>query len=156
MSLALFSPIHAAAAPTRLPELPGWRGELLGVTPLNPADEDLGYWERWSYRSTATTDRLEVSLLRGPAAGTLYVPKIGGTRDDLPIGFGSQYETLVIEGRPAVMETHPYLGLALAVQADRDVTLTLESRSLTRQQLIETAGLLIASQIEVEGLKPEK
>jgi hypothetical protein len=88
---------------------------------------------------------MEVTVIRGPAGGTLYVPDIDGTRNDFPIGFGVQYETLMIGGRRAVLEIHPYLGLSLAVQVDRDVTLTLESRSLERQRFIEAAGRLVAS-----------
>ena len=84
--------------------------------------------------------------MSGPGAGPLVSAPVGTSCDDRPIGFGATYEVFELYGMRSVFETAPDLGSSLAVAVDSDVTLTLESRSLNREELEEAALLIIRSE----------
>ena len=83
---------------------------------------------------------MKVTLMAGVGAGGLSVPPEGFKSDDRPLGFGSVYEGLTVAGKGAVLEEVPSLGLALAVAVADDETLTFESASLGREELIGAAA----------------
>jgi hypothetical protein len=66
--------------------------------------------------------------------------------NDRPLGFGSSCEGLTVEGKRALLEEVPTVGLALAVALADDATLTLESSSLSREELLQAAAALIQAQ----------
>jgi hypothetical protein len=84
--------------------------------------------------------------MAGPGAGELRTPPEGMKTNDRPLGFGSSCEGLTVEGKRALLEEVPTVGLALAVALADDATLTLESSSLSREELLQAAAALIQAQ----------
>ena len=83
---------------------------------------------------------MKATMMAGPGAGELHTPPEGMKTDDRPLGFGSSYEGITVEGKRALLEEVPAVGLALAVALADDATLTLESSSLSREDLISAAS----------------
>ena len=134
-----------AFASASLPEIPGYSAENMKNTPLSAPSGDFGEWLSRTYR-TAGGRTLEATLMSGPGAGPLVTGAEGTKTDDRPLGFGATYEVFALEGRRAVFETIPSIGLSLVVVVDTDVTLTLESSSLSREELEKAALYIIHSQ----------
>ena len=85
---------------------------------------------------------LEATLMSGPGAGPLVTGEEGAKNDDRPLGFGATYEVFLLGGKRGVLETLPSVGISLVLELGENVTLTLESSSLSREDL-ETAALYI-------------
>ncbi len=134
----------AAFAAESLPEIPGYSAGAVGHTPLSAPSGDFGTWVSRTYR-TEGGRLLEVTLMSGPGAGPLVTGPEGTKTDDRPVGFGATYEVFAIDGRRAVFETLPSVGAALVVAIDENVTLTLESSSLPRNELEKAAMHIIRS-----------
>lgn len=117
------------ASPSRaLPERAGdWRsaGEDLRTLTLTAGSEDVGRWTRRFYRREAPPGTVEVNLTEGPGPGPLRVPEAAETGPGL-LGEASDYRTLQVAGRDAVLEVHPLYPAALAVAVSPDAVLTLE------------------------------
>ncbi|MGI6252197.1 MAG: hypothetical protein ACOYJV_02060 [Aminivibrio sp.] len=120
----------------------GFVGEEMKTVPLEAPAGSYGQWLSRVYRD-GRGRTVKATLMAGPGAGRLKTPAEGTKSDDRPLGFGSSYEGLSVEGRPALLEDVPSLGLALAVALTEDTTLTLESASLTRDELISMAAALL-------------
>ncbi|MFA7620204.1 MAG: hypothetical protein WCY56_00015 [Aminobacteriaceae bacterium] len=133
-----------ALAHAALPEIPGYYATTLRTTPLEAPSGNFGEWLSRTYRNPSG-GVLEVTLMSGPGAGPLVSAPVGTSCDDRPIGFGATYEVFELDGMRSVFETTPDLGSSLVVAVDSDVTLTLESRSLNREELEEAALLIIRS-----------
>jgi hypothetical protein len=131
-----------ASAPG-LPEVEGFTAGELKTTPLEAPAGEYGEWLTRVYRD-GRGRTVKATLMAGPGAGSLRTPPEGTRSDDRPIGFGSIYEGLTVGGRPALLEEVPSLGLALAVDLGEDTTLTLESSSLNRQELLAMAAAMIS------------
>ena len=134
-----------------LPETFGeWKAEAEYATPLKTASDDLGKWEDRLYVRTAPLARVEVLLMEGSGPGTLRVPPAAASDEgktplkDTPIGFGATYETLTVAGLDAILEHEDLTGYALAVKLDKNQTLTVESKSLSREELLNFAERIIA------------
>ena len=89
---------------------------------------------------------MKATLMAGPGAGELCTPPEGMKADDRPLGFGSSYEGVTVEGKRALLEEVPAVGLALAVALADDATLTLESSSLSREDILEAASAFVRAQ----------
>lgn len=89
---------------------------------------------------------MKATLMAGPGAGGLRTPPEGMKADDRPLGFGSSYEGVTVEGKRALLEEVPAVGLALAVALADDATLTLESSSLSRENLLKAASAFVRAQ----------
>ncbi len=129
-------PLPASAA--TLPEIPGFQGEEERIFPLSSAAGSVGQWTLRIYRKENGSS-LKVTLLTGSGPGTFSPADDEETKDDRPIGFGSTYEIISLGGRRAVLEEVPSLGLALAVPLEKEGSLTLESSSLTREEMLSAA-----------------
>ena len=140
--LVLFSQTSASA--WSLPDVEGFEAGELKATPLEAPAGNYGQWLARVYRD-ARGRTVKATLMEGPGAGGLRTPPEGSMSDDRPLGFGSSYEGLSVGGRPALLEGIPSLGLALAVALTEDGTLTLESASLTRKELVAFAEDLMRS-----------
>lgn len=125
-----------------LPDVEGFVGEEMKTVPLEAPAGSYGQWLSRVYRD-GRGRTVKATLMAGPGAGGLKTPEEGTKSDDRPLGFGSSYEGLSVEGRPALLEDVPSLGLALAVALTEDTTLTLESASLARDELISLAADLL-------------
>lgn len=143
LSLALLPLFAACAWALALPDIPGYTGEEARVTPLTAPSGSQGTWIARTYRDAAGRT-VHGTLLSGSGTGTLRAEP-GAKGDDFPIGFGSTYEVLELDGRRAVLEDVPTLGRALAVAVEKNVTLTLESSSLSGEELQAVARAIMAA-----------
>ncbi len=149
------TPIAAKAAPETLGEIPSWRAGELRTTPLvveptarkNPTDEASarkGTWLEREYRNPQTGERFRAIYIGGPGTKRLRLsPQNTAPTSDGPYGSGATYAPVEIgdEKFPASLETHPLLGVSLAIRLADDKTLTLESQSMTADRLIAVAEI---------------
>ena len=142
LALILALPFLPLPAYAELPEITGFRGEEERVFPLSSAAGTVGQWTIRIYRRE-NGGSLKVTLLTGAGPGFFSPPEGGGKKDDRPLGFGSTYEVVTLEGRRAVLEEVPSLGIALAVPLEKEGTLTLESSSLSREEILSAAEQLL-------------
>ena len=138
----------AFAAPAGLPEIPGWQNGESKVVGLDTVSGNHGFWIERLYR-TADGGAFKATWMGGKGPSFLYPPTSGLLRDDGPIGAGATYETLQIGENLAILESHPTLGLSLALLLP-DGVLTLESDvyGMEKEQIVEAAKTL-AMQIEL-------
>ena len=123
-------------------ELRAWHLSSEHITEL-AASEDLGKWASASYIRSSPAGGIEVQLTEGPGPGELFVPGGMISSDDGPIGFLSTYETLDVAGRHAILERNYVTGQALAVALGTDRTITFETNSISREELLSFAVILI-------------
>ena len=133
--LSCFAPAASAAL---LPELAGFQAEKETVFPLNSAAGPVGEWTTRTYRGE-NGNSVKVTLLTGSGPGSFTPSDSGGKKDDRPLGFGSTYEVIPLGGRMAVLEEIPSVGIALAVPLEKEGSLTLESPSLPREEILAAA-----------------
>ncbi|MDR1873874.1 MAG: hypothetical protein LBQ90_02510 [Synergistaceae bacterium] len=132
------------AAP--LPDMLGeWRATPLAVTGFETASRDLGQWQSRVYIRSAPPASIGVELMEGSGPGSLRVP--GGAKgtvsqSDAPLGFASTYRTLNISGKSAILERGEVTGQALAIAFDRNRTLTVETKSVSEEELLDFAARL--------------
>ena len=131
-----------------LPEIPGFQGEEERIFPLSSATGPVGQWTLRMYRK-GNGNSLKVTLLTGPGPGVFSPATEGEKTDDRPLGFGSTYEIVSLGGRRAVLEEVPSLGYALAVPLEKEGSLTLESSSLSREELL-SAGLALLQMTDIQ------
>jgi hypothetical protein len=132
----------AGAAP--LPDaLAEWRGSQTQTTRLT-ASEELGLWTSRVYTRVAPIAGVEANLMEGSGPGSLYVPEGEVVGNEGPLCFSSTYETLIVAGKRAILERGDTTGQALAVSLDKERTLTLETKSLSKEELLDFAAQLIA------------
>lgn len=134
--------IPLPASASALPEIPGFQGGEERIFPLSSSGGPVGQWALRIYRRE-NGSTLKVTLLTGPGPGVFSPGEGGEVKDDRPLGFGSTYEILSLGGRRAVLEEVPSLGLALAVPLEKEGSLTLESSSLSREELLSAALALL-------------
>lgn len=139
-----FAPVPLPAQAAPLPDaLDEWHATPTATTRFQTASEDLGRWQSRTYTRTAPIAKIEVDLMEGPGPGTLRVPESSATKNDAPLGFVSTYKTLNVSGKRAILEREEVMGQALAVAFDRDRTLTIETRSVSEEELLNFAERLI-------------
>lgn len=143
--LLIILALPGPAAAWTLPDIPGFTGGEVQRTPLEAPSGNFGEWLVRDYR-TGGGRTLKATLMAGPGAGELRTPPEGMKADDRPLGFGSSYEGLTVEGKRALLEEVPTVGLALAVALADDATLTLESSSLSREDLLRAASAFIQAE----------
>lgn len=143
--LLIILALPGPAAAWTLPDIPGFTGGEVQRTPLEAPSGTFGEWLVRVYR-TGGGRTLKATLMTGPGAGELRTPPEGLQTDDRPLGFGSSYEGLTVEGKRALLEEVPAVGLALAVALADDATLTLESSSLSREDILEAASAFVRAQ----------
>lgn len=141
--LPLLFPFGAQAY--TLPDIPGFLGGEIKNTPLSAPSGLFGEWLVRTY-STGGGRSMKASLLAGPGAGPLFTGQEGVKKNDRPLGFGSTYETFTLDGKKAVLEEVPSVGLSLALAMGENATLTLESPSLSRQDLERAAEAIMGAQ----------
>ena len=135
---------HAADLPTKVGE---WRGTPPRVTEftLTKNSENVGTWKNCVYTRAAPVASVEANLMEGAGPGTLFVPESGGPQEPAngPLGPPPAYEVLNIAGKHAILESGEATGQALAVALGKDSTLTLETKNLSREELLSFARELI-------------
>ena len=144
--LAFFCFSSAAFADTEI-QIPGWELKSEFVTPLIPDanSEDLGRVVYKTYERESPRAVLEIILTEGTGTGNLYVPEsVDASKGLMP---ADGYEILEIEGHRAVLESPEFLPMALAINAGQNLIINLESPSLSREELIETAKEILKEKI---------
>ena len=128
-------------------QIPGWELKSEFVTPLIPDanSEDLGRVVYKTYERESPRAVLEIILTEGTGTGNLYVPEsVDASKGLMP---ADGYEILEIEGHRAVLESPEFLPMALAINAGQNLIINLESPSLSREELIETAKEILKEKI---------
>jgi len=123
-----------------LPEPGGWFASPPRRVVMRTPSGVQAVWTERLYR-TPQGDPIQALWLEGPGTAG-WAPPIGVSADDAPLGFGSRYSSVRVESLDAVLEEHPYLGNSLAIRLPSGV-LTLESRTLPAEALVEAAPLLL-------------
>ena len=125
-----------------MPDVLGeWRASSEHITELKA----LGRWLNRIYTRKAPIASVEVNLMEGSGPGTLFVPEGEVAANDAPIGFSSTYETLNVAGHRGILERGEVTGQALAISLSKDRTLTLETKSLSREEFLDFAEKLTAA-----------
>ena len=125
--------------------IPGWQLVSEHVQPLIPdaTSEDFGRVIYQTYERESPRATLEVILTQGKGAGSLYVPNsVNASKGLMPAG---GYEVLEVGGKRAILETQSNLPIALAVDVGDNVALTLESASLSREEILKVAEETLSS-----------
>ncbi|MDR3231806.1 MAG: hypothetical protein LBT65_10230 [Synergistaceae bacterium] len=134
----------AAAAP--LPDvMDEWDATPIAVTRFETTSRDLGQWQNRTYTRSAPRASIEVDLMEGSGPGSLRVPEGDISRNDAPLGFSSTYRTLSLAGRRAILERGDVTGQALAVAFDKNRTLTIETKSVSEEELLDFAVRLMTA-----------
>jgi len=144
--LLFFLAFPAAAGEWILPDIPGFKAGEASRTLLEAPSGTYGLWLVRTYAGEGGRG-IKATIMAGPGAGPLMTAPAGTQSEDRPLGFGSTYEVFLLNGKTAVFETIPSLGSSIAVAAGDDATLTLESASLSREEL-EIAALSILGKQE--------
>ncbi|MBQ9419762.1 MAG: hypothetical protein IJU31_05225 [Synergistaceae bacterium] len=115
------------------------------VQPLIPdaTSEDIGQVIYRTYERESPKAALDVILTQGKGTGSLYVPDEVKTSKGLMPASG--YEVVEVGGRKAILETQSNLPIALAVKAEDNITLTIESYSLSIEEAIKIAEEILSS-----------
>ena len=122
-----------------------WRCVNESVTPLilDVNGENLGRIVYRDYEREAPKGYVQVIMTEGSGTGSLYVPeRVKDSRGVMPSDSG--YKILSISGRKAIMESKSYMPLVLAVSAGDNVVLTIESGSLSEQELVSFAEEILS------------
>lgn len=146
LSLTALSSLFAE--PPVLPEISGWQNGESKAVGLDTVSGNHGFWVERVYR-TAEGGAFKATRMGGKGPAFLYPPASGLSRDDGPVGAGATYETFEVSGYPAILESHPTLGLSLTLRMP-DGVLTLESDAygMGKKEMQEAAETL-AAQIEL-------
>ena len=134
MVSAVCGPISAFTLPDDIGE---WRAVSTAVTPLITEynHESQGSVTFRTYKRESPSAILDVILTEGAGTGKLYIPeKVNDSEGMMPCESG--FELVKVSGHDAILESHPYMPLALAVMLGLDATLTIETASLSREQII--------------------
>ena len=143
LMLMICSPVFAAELPETLGE---WHSVSKYIQPLITEynGESQGTVTYMTYSRESPSANLDVILTEGAGTGNLYVPeKVNNEKGMMPSDSG--FEVLTVGGHDAIIETHAFMPLALTVKAGDNVTLTLESPSSGRDELLRTAEVILSS-----------
>ena len=116
-----------------------WRYVNEHVVTLTPSADgvNLGRMVYRDYERESPRGYVQVILTDGTGTGSLYVPERVRAGGLMPSD--SEYRILDIAGRKAILERHENIPLSLAVDADNNVVLTIESSALDEEGIIEFA-----------------
>ncbi len=122
-----------------------WRCVKEDVVPLvlDVNSEDLGRMVYRDYVRENPKGTLQIILTEGRGTGSLYVPEsVRDSEGTMPSESG--YKILSIAGRKSVLENRAYMPLALAVSAGDNVVFTIETGSLTEDEIVSFAEEILS------------
>lgn len=140
---ALASGNNISERSSNLPDIEGWQTIEENIVDFDTPSGNYGSWERKIIIEKASGNKIEIHLFTGQGPGPMYIPRGKIRTDDRPVGFGATYETIKIGGFRAIIESYPYIGLALAISLGPERTLCMESRNIPREQIIAKAEMLL-------------
>ena len=133
--------LASSACALELPDSLGeWHCVNEHVVSLVPdaTSEDLGRMVYRDYEREVPRGRVQVILTEGTGTGSLYVPEnLRDSGEFMPSDAG--YKLLTVAGRKSILEVHAYMPLVLAVDVCDNVILTIESSSLTEEEIVRFA-----------------
>ena len=97
-----------------------------------------------TYKKISSSAVLDVILSEGTGSGNLYVPESPNTEKGI-MPSDSGFEILTVSGHQAILESHSFMPLALSVKAGDNVTLTLESSLMGKDELLKAAEVILSS-----------
>ena len=114
------------------------------VVTLTPSatGENLGRMVYRDYVRDAPIGTVQVILTEGTGTGSLYVPEKVRTFKGL-MPSDSSYKIFDIAGRKTIIEGNDDMPLSLAVSAGVNTVLTIESRALDEESIIEFARSIL-------------
>ena len=136
MMLLLASCAYALELPDSVNEWQCVNEHIVTLTP-SATSENLGRMVYRDYERESPRGYVQVILTEGTGTGSLYVPERVRAGGLMPSD--SEYRILDIAGRKAILERHENIPLSLAVDADNNVVLTIESSALDEEGIIEFA-----------------
>ena len=110
------------------------------ITPLilDANSEDVGKIIYETYESNNSKKTFEIIFTQGKGTGSLYIPdKIKNSKGVMPSD--SEYKIFEIKGKKAILENQSYLPLAIAINFNDNAVITIESSSLSEEELIKIA-----------------
>ena len=123
-----------------------WRCVKEHIVPLvlDVNSEDIGRMVYRDYVRDFPQGTVQIILTQGKGTGSLYVPEnVRDSAGAMPSESG--YKLLNIAGRKSVLENRAYMPLALAVSAGDNVVLTIETGSLTEDEIVSFAEEILSS-----------
>ena len=123
-----------------------WRCVKEDVVPLvlDANHENLGRMVYRDYVRDFPKGTVQVIMSEGKGTGSLYVPEsVRNSKGAMPSESG--YKIMNIAGRKSVLENRAYMPLALAVEAGDNVILTIETGSLTEDEIVSFAEEILSS-----------
>ena len=123
-----------------------WRCMKEHVVPLilEADGENLGRMVYREYVREFPKGSVQVIMSEGRGTGSLYVPEsVRDSKGAMPSE--TEYKILRIAGRNSVLENRAYMPLALAVNAGDNVVLTIETGSLTEDEIVGFAEEILSS-----------
>ena len=123
-----------------------WRCVKEDVVPLvlDANHENLGRMVYRDYVRDFPKGTVQVIMSEGKGTGSLYVPEhVRDSKGAMPSESG--YKILNIAGRKSVLEKRSYMPLALAVDAGDNVVLTIETGSLTEDEIVSFSEEILSS-----------
>ena len=124
-----------------------WRlvNEYITRLVLDANSQDLGQVIYRDYEHEAPAGTLQVIITQGVGTGALYVPeKVNASKGLMPSDSG--YEVLKVSGRKAIIESQSFMPLVLAINVDDNTILTIESASLSHDEIINFAEEILSQQ----------
>lgn len=138
--------VSSAAVKIELPEVIGsWHMSGKVLTPLITEynGENQGTVAYFTYSRNTPNGTLEVIVTEGEGTGNIYIPESVGKSKGL-MSADADFEILEISGHGALIENQSYLPLVLAINVSNNITLTLESQSLNKSEIINIAEMILS------------
>ena len=105
--------------------------------------QDLGCVIYKKYERNSPVGTLQIILTEGKGTGNLYVPEnVKNSKGVMPAGAG--YKVIEISGKKAILENQSYMPLALAVNVDENIILTIESKALDENEIVNFAKEILS------------
>lgn len=110
-----------------LPEITGWSLTALKFQDLLSSKGKQGNLTEYMYTRESDNRSVKALILTGTAFGGQKNKPIEMQGDEGPIGNGSTYQIKKIGNLYGVIETVPYVGVALSMRISQDITVILEA-----------------------------
>ena len=105
---------------------------------LDAGSEDLGRMVYRDYVRDFPKGTVQIIMTEGRGTGSLYVPE-SVRNSEGAMSADSGYKIVDIDGRKSILESHKYMPVSLAVNAAENTVITIESSSLTEEEIIDFA-----------------
>jgi len=128
-----------------LPPMKSFTCSKARTTKLNTVSGEKGYWVERDY-TTQDGKKFHAVWIDGAGPVDWQPKKISSTQQDGVWGNGSTFKSVKIDNFDADLESHPQLGLSLAIRL-QEAVLTIESEKATEQDLIDFAMAIIQSKL---------